>query len=259
MNMKISAVVLALAVSLMPTAVECREQTQEAIGTVRQIDANKVRRVTLPDGVQVVIVPTNRTFNMSGNGRGRADARRFLERAGNAQLSFTPDWWKGLVLEPMPTNDLPYATYELNRQEDYVALLGGINYCVEDAVPATNLWNMLAVLHGDLDSKKMDSIPVESRNFDIVANQVELLQCRAANQAAADLQDYQIALHNMKERIQTVFSRASKSQALSSFPAVERNAIVSNLVATARLTPIEAESLGMTNILVEASGSGSSD
>jgi hypothetical protein len=118
---------------------------------------------------------------------------------------------------------------------------------------------MLAVLHGDIRSKKMDGIPVVYRNFGIITNQVELQQRRASNQAAAEMRGYQIALYALEERIQTAFSKASKSQALSSFPASERNTIVSNLVATARLTPIEAESLGMTNILVEASGSGSSD
>jgi hypothetical protein len=152
----------------------------------------------------------------------------------------------------MPTNDLPYATDAVNRQEDYVALLGGIDYCVEDAVPATNLWNMLAVLHGDIRSKKMDGIPVVYGNFGIITNQVELQQRRASSQVAAEMRGYQIALYALEERIQTAFSKASKSQALSSFPASERNTIVSNLVATARLTPIEASALGMTNILVEA-------
>ena len=232
MNMKISAVVLALAVSLMPTAVECHEQAQVSIDAAGQADTNTVRCITLSDGVPC---------------------------AGCAQSSCTSNWWKRLAIEPTPTNDLPYATYEVNRQEDYVALLGGIDYCVEDAVPATNLWNMLAVLHGDIRSKKMDGIPVACRNFGIITNQVELQQRRAVNLETAEMRDYQIALFTLEERIQTVFSKASKSQALSSFPALERNTIVSNLVATARLTPIEAESLGMTNILVEASGSGSSD
>ena len=259
MSTEITAIILALAVSLIPAEVLCREQSHESIGTIGQTDTNTVRRMTLPDGVKVAIVATNRTFSMSDNGRGRADIRHFPARAGNAQPSCTSDWWKGLVLGPTPTNDLPYATYELNRQEDCVALLRGIDYCVEDAVPATNLWNMLAVLHGDIRRKKMDVIPVVYRNFGIITNQVELQQRRAANRAAAEMRGYQIALFTLEERIQTVFSKASKSQALSSFPALERNTIVSNIVATARLTPIEAESLGMTNILVEASGSGSSD
>ena len=259
MNMKISAVVLALAVSLMPTAVECHEQAQVSIDAAGQADTNTVRCITLSDGVQVVIVPTNRKISMFGNGRRRAGVGLSQACAGCTQPSCTSNWWKRLAIEPTPTNDLPYATYEVNRQEDYVALLGGIDYSVEDAVPATNLWNMLAVLHGDIRSKKMDGIPVACRNFGIITNQVELQQRRAVNLETAEMRDYQIALFTLEERIQTVFSKASKSQALSSFPALERNTIVSNLVATSRLTPIEAESLGMTNILVEASGSGSSD
>jgi hypothetical protein len=252
MNMKISAVVLALAVSLMPTAVECHEQAQVSIDAAGQADTNTVRCITLSDGAPVVIVPANRKISMFGNGRRRAGVSLSQACAGCTQPACTSNWWKRLAIEPMPTNDLPYATDAVNRQEDYVALLGGIDYCVEDAVPATNLWNMLAVLHGDIRSKKMDGIPVVYGNFGIITNQVELQQRRASSQVAAEMRGYQIALYALEERIQTAFSKASKSQALSSFPASERNTIVSNLVATARLTPIEASALGMTNILVEA-------
>ena len=175
------------------------------------------------------------------------------------RAEYNRDWWKELTLEPTATNDLSYATSELVRQEDSVTLLFGVDYCTEDSTLATNLWNMLAVLHGDLRSKQMDVIPVVYRNFGIITNQVELQQRRAANRAAAEMRGYQIALFTLEERIQTVFSKASKSQALSSFPASERNTIVSNLVATARLTPVEASALGMTNILVEANCPGGGD
>ena len=42
--------------------------------------------------------------------------------------------------------------------------------------------------------------------------------------------------------------------ALSSFSAFERNAIVSNLVELAWFTPDEAASLGLTNVVVNAGG-----
>lgn len=167
---------------------------------------------------------------------------------------YNSDWWKGLVLEPTPTNDLSLAASVLVQQEDAVSLLYGVDYCVEDTVPATNLWNMLAVLHGDIRDKKMDKIPVVLRNFGIITNQTELQQRRSANCAAAEMRGYQIALYALEERIQHVFSKASKSQVLSSFPSAERNAIVSNLVAKAQLTSIEATVIGMTNILIQATG-----
>ena len=175
------------------------------------------------------------------------------------RAEYNLDWWKSLVLEPTPTNDLSHATSVLDQQEDSVSLLYGVDYCAEDAGAATNLWNMLAVLHGDLRGKKMDKIPVVFRNFGIITNQVELQQRRSANRAAAEMRSYQGSLYTLEERIQTVFSKTVQSKALSSFPATERNAIVSNLVATAQLTPIEAATLGMTNILVEAGGSGNNN
>ena len=76
------------------------------------------------------------------------------------RAEYNRDWWKELTLEPTATNDLSYATSELVRQEDSVTLLFGVDYCTEDSTLATNLWNMLAVLHGDLRSKQMDVIPV---------------------------------------------------------------------------------------------------
>lgn len=169
-----------------------------------------------------------------------------------AGAEYNPDWWKGLVLEPTPTNDLVHAVAVLEQQEDVVSMLYGTVYCAEDAALATNLWNMLAVLHGDIRSKKITNPPRVFRNFGIMTNQVQLQQCIAENEAAKRICSYESVRFALEERIADVFSKASKSQALSSFPASERNTIVSNLVATARLTPIEASALGMTNILVEA-------
>ena len=182
-----------------------------------------------------------------------------LMSLATASAEYNPDWWKGLALEPTPTNDLVNATTVLEQQEDVVSLLYGTAYSAEDAVLATNLWTMLAALHGDIRSKKIANPPRVFRNFGIMTNQVQLQRRIAENEAAKRICSYESVRRALEERIADVFSKATQSQALSSFPALERNTIVSNLVATARLTPIEAESLGMTNILVEASGSGSSD
>ena len=176
-----------------------------------------------------------------------------------ASAEYNPDWWKGLVLAPTPTNDLVHATAVLEQQEDVVSLLRGTVYSAEDAVLATNLWNMLAALHGDIRSKKNANPPRVFRNFGIMTNQVQLQQRIAENEAAKRICSYESVRRALEERIVDVFSKAAQSKALSSFPTSERNTIVSNLVATALLTPIEAAALGMTNILVEASGPGSGD
>ena len=172
---------------------------------------------------------------------------------------YNPDWWKGLVLEPTPTNDYGLAAVILRQQGRCVSFLSGTDYGLADVDDATNLWYMLAVLHGDIRSKRIENPPRVFRNFGIITNQVELQRRIEENEVAKNVCSYESLRAGLEERIADVFSKASKSQALSSFPALERNTIVSNLVATARLTQIEAESLGMTNILVEASGSGSSD
>jgi hypothetical protein len=49
--------------------------------------------------------------------------------------------------------------------------------------------------------------------------------------------------------INGVFAAFATSDTLNAFPVVQRNAIVSNLVETARLTPAEASSLGLTNVV----------
>ena len=59
--------------------------------------------------------------------------------------------------------------------------------------------------------------------------------------------------------IMPIFSLIAHSETFSSFESDERNAVVSNIVATARLTPVEASALGMTNILVEANCPGGGD
>jgi len=170
----------------------------------------------------------------------------------HADAEYRYDWWKNLALESTPTNDLVHAAMELDRQEGVVSLLYGVDYCAADAVAATNLWTKLAVLHGDVRSKKMDVIPTVLRNFGIITNQVELQHRRAVNQATSDIRSYQISLHAIEERIETVFSKVSKSEALSSFSTSERNAIVSNIVELARFTPDEAASLGLTNVVLRS-------
>ena len=172
-----------------------------------------------------------------------------------AGAEYNADWWKSLVLEPTPTNDYGYAAAVLRQQGRSVSYLYGADYGVADADAATNLWHMLAVLHGDIRCKRVENPPTVFRNFGIMTNQMQLLQRTAENEAAKKICSYESQRAGLEERIAKVFSKAAQSKALSSFPATERNAIVSNLVATAQLTPIEAATLGMTNILVEA-GSG---
>ena len=170
-----------------------------------------------------------------------------------------PDWWKGLALEPTPTNDYGHAAAVLRQQGRSVSFLSGTDYGVADVDAATNLWYMLAALHGDIRGKKIENPPTVFRNFGIITNQAELQQRIAENEMAKKICSYESLRVGLEERIEKVFSKAAKSQALSSFPASERNAIVSNLVATAQLTPIEAVALGLTNIVVEAGGSGNAD
>ena len=106
-----------------------------------------------------------------------------LMSLATASAEYNPDWWKGLALEPTPTNDLVNATTVLEQQEDVVSLLYGTAYSAEDAVLATNLWTMLAALHGDIRSKKIANPPRVFRNFGIMTNQVQLQQRIAENEA----------------------------------------------------------------------------
>ena len=41
-----------------------------------------------------------------------------LMSLATASAEYNPDWWKGLALEPTPTNDLVNATTVLEQQED---------------------------------------------------------------------------------------------------------------------------------------------
>lgn len=160
-----------------------------------------------------------------------------------------PSWWKNLVLEPVPTNDLEVAAARLRQHDRAAWILDGPEFVSSDAVAATNLWNMLAVLHGDLRSKKIENPPPVFRNFGIITNQVELQRRITANEEAKKIRDYESLRSALEERIERVLANAAASEALASFPVADRNAIVSNLVETARLTPAEAAALGLTNVV----------
>ena len=160
-----------------------------------------------------------------------------------------PDWWKSLELEPVSTNDLGLAATQLRQQERIIWLLDGPEFVAADAVAATNLWSVLAILHGDLRNKRIDNLPLVFRNFGIITNQVELQSRIANNEEAKKIRCYASLQRSVEERIELVFVNAVTSEALASFPTCERNAIVSNIVETARLTQAEAAALGLTNVV----------
>ena len=160
-----------------------------------------------------------------------------------------PNWWKSLVIEPVPTNDLEFAATRLRQQDRTVWLLDGPEFVAADSVAATNLWNMLAVLHGDLRSKKVDNPPPVFRNFGIITNEVELQRRIAVNDSAKKIRNYESLRGGLEERIERVLANAAASEALASFQSSARNAIVSNLVEAARLTSVEAAALGLTNVV----------
>ena len=167
---------------------------------------------------------------------------------------YNPDWWKNLVFEPIPTNDLDCAAAQLRQQDRSVWLLDGPVFAAADAVAATNIWNMLSILHGDLRSKKIENLPSVFRNFGMITNQVELQRRVAANELAKKVRNYESIRSGLEERIERVLANAAASDAIAAFPPSERNAIVSNLVAAARFTPDEASALGLTNVVEAVSG-----
>ncbi len=160
-----------------------------------------------------------------------------------------PSWWKSLVLEPIQTNDLELAATQLRQQDRTVWLLDGPEFVAADKVAATNFWNMLAVQHGDIRSKKVENPPPVFRNFGIITNHVELQRRMAVNELAKKIRNYESLRGGLEERIERVLANAAASEALASFSATDRNAIVSNLVETARLTPAEVSALGLTNVV----------
>ena len=163
---------------------------------------------------------------------------------------YNPDWWKSIVLEPTPTNDLVLASSILEQQGDTIGFLRRGKYSSSDAIAATNLWTMLAILHGDLREKKIENPPPVFRNFGIITNKVELQRREVANQEAMKIRDYQSSRWEIERRIRyDVFVDIAPSEALASFPVQERNAIVSNIVELARLTTDEAAELGLTNVV----------
>jgi hypothetical protein len=170
----------------------------------------------------------------------------------SSHAEYFPGWWKTLVFESIPTNDYGLAAAALRQQERSVSLLSNADYGAADGVDATNLWTKLAVLHGDIRSKRIENPPPVFRNFGIMTNLVQLQQRMAENEAAKKICSYESVRSGLEERIESVFSKASRSGALSSFSTSERNAIVSNIVDLARFTPDEAASLGLTNVVLRS-------
>ena len=74
-----------------------------------------------------------------------------------------------------------------------------------------------------------------------------------ANEEAKRINSYENARGALEERIDDILKKAATSEALASFQASERNAIVSNIVTAACLTPAEAASLGLTNVVQQVS------
>ena len=165
------------------------------------------------------------------------------------QAEYNPNWWKSLELEPIATNDYVQAASVLRQQEGHVSFLYGADFSSSDVVAATNLWHMLAVLHGDVRVKRVLNPPPVFRNFGIITNQVELQRRIAANEDAKKIRNYESSRSSLEERIEHVLANAAASEALASFPSSARNATVSNLVEAARLTPAEAAALGLTNVV----------
>ena len=161
--------------------------------------------------------------------------------------------WTCVDLTLTPTNNLDYASARLREQNKMVFLLRRERYSAQDVPLATNLWNRLAVLHGDLREKRTDFMPPVWRSFGAVTNQTDLQELVAQNIAANKLRTYQSQRYDLEGRIEIVLSHVAASEALASFPLDERNAIVSNIVETARLTAEESAALGLTNI-VEQTG-----
>ena len=162
--------------------------------------------------------------------------------------------WTYVNLDITPTNDLYYASRRLYDQSIMLFLMEDEIYPATYSALATNLWDRLAALHGDLRGKKLAELPPVYRNFGIITNQLELQDLIVANSNANRICSYQSRLRDIERRIEIIFANAASSEALASFPPAERNAIVSNLVETARFTPDEAARLGLTNVVEQIGG-----
>ena len=68
-------------------------------------------------------------------------------------------WWENCEFSATPTNNLGQAAMALREQESAVWRLERVSYASDAKDQATNLWNRLAMLHGDLRSKKVESVP----------------------------------------------------------------------------------------------------
>ena len=176
----------------------------------------------------------------------------FAMRFASAQAA--TNLWAYVNLDITPTNDLYYASRRLYDQSKILFLMEDESYPAKYSALATNLWDRLAVLHGDLREKKLLELPPVYRNFGIITNQVELQDLIVANSNANRICSYQSCLRDLEKRIEIVLANAAISEALASFPPAERNAIVSNLVETARLTADEVARLGLTNVVEQVGG-----
>lgn len=68
-------------------------------------------------------------------------------------------WWEECEFSAVPTNNLEHAVTVLQEQEASVWRLERAGYASDAKDQATNLWCRLAMLHGDLRIKKVESVP----------------------------------------------------------------------------------------------------
>ena len=161
-------------------------------------------------------------------------------------------WWRDVDLSLTPTNDLEYADSVLRTQYESVLNLSCISPNRISPTDATNVFYRLAVLRGDLEEKKLAVLPRVYVGFGFISDAEERERRNAENEVAIRIRSYQLARKSLVEMIDRAFMRVPCHKTLEGFPVAERNAIVSNLVETARFTPAEAASLGLTNIVENA-------
>ena len=161
-------------------------------------------------------------------------------------------WWRDVDLSLTPTNDLEYADSVLREQKNTVLNLSCISPKRISPTDATNVFYRLAVLRGDLEEKKLAVLPRVYVGFGFISDAEERERRDAENEVAIRIRSYQSNRAHLEEMVDYTFMRVPCHKTLESFPVAERNAIVSNLVETARFTPAEAASLGLTNIVENA-------
>ena len=158
-------------------------------------------------------------------------------------------WWCRLDFPIPQTNDLECAAAQLADYNRQLVQLSRVNFGAEDVESATNIWLALARLIGNSWTNAAIPQPIVYRSFGMVTNRQEILIRMCNNAESAKIRKYQGVAQMLDQRIKSVLKNAVASDAMSTFSTVERNTIVSNLVAAARITVDEAESLGMTNIV----------